>query len=73
MFIQCFCGSEWEFQYQNIWNEVESKLCEKLTTEPLERNGKYVHGKLKKWKERIKKSFHCQDVPYDMIAMQKQC
>ena len=29
---------------------------------------KYVHGKLKTWKESIKTNFHGQDVPYDMCC-----
>ena len=57
---------EWVSQYKKIWNEVESQLFEKLATEPIKREGKYVHGKLKMWKERIKTNFHGQDVPYDM-------
>ena len=53
-------------QYKKIWNEVESQLFEKLTTEPIK--GKYVHGKLKMWKERIKTNFHSQSVPYEMYC-----
>ena len=53
-------------QYKKIWNEVESQLFEKLTTEPIK--GKYVHGKLKMWKERIKTNFHGQSVPYEMYC-----
>ena len=53
-------------QYKKIWNEVESQLFETLTTEPIK--GKYVHGKLKMWKEGIKTNFHGQDVPYDMYC-----
>ena len=37
----------WVSQYKKNWNEVESKLFEKLATEPIKREGKYVHGKLK--------------------------
>ena len=48
-------------QYKKIWNEVESQLFEKLITEPTK--GRYVHGKLKIWKEHKKTNFHCQDVP----------
>ena len=55
-------------QYKKIWNEVESQLFEKLATEPTKGEGKYVHGKLKMWKERIKTNFHGQDVPYDMYC-----
>ena len=53
-------------QYKKIWNEVESQLFEKLATEPIKGEGKYVHDKLKTWKERIKTNFHGQDVPYHM-------
>ena len=53
---------------KKIWNEVESQLFEKLATEPIKREGSYVHGKLKTWKERIKTNFHGQDVPYDMYS-----
>ena len=47
---------------------VESQLFKKLTTEPIKGEGKYMHGKLKKWKERSKTNFHGQDVPYDMYC-----
>ena len=62
-------------QYRNIWNEVESQLFEKLATGPIKGEGKYVHGKLKMWKERIKTNFYDQDVPRctACIAMQRQC
>ena len=56
----------WKTQYEKIWNEVKSHLLEKLVTEPIKREGRYVNGKLKTWKERIKIDFHGQDVPYDM-------
>ena len=54
---------EWMSQYKNIWNEVESQLFEKLSTEPIKREGRYINGKLKTWKERTKtnsmaKTFH---------------
>ena len=52
---------EWISQYKKIWIEVESQLFEKLATEPIK--GKYVHGKLKTWKESIKTNFHGKDVP----------
>ena len=42
-------SKEWVSQYENIWNEVESQRSEKLATEPIKVNGKYVHGKLKIW------------------------
>ena len=57
---------EWMSQYKKIWNEVESQLFEKMATEPIKREGSYVNGKLKTWKERIKTNFHGQDVPYNM-------
>ena len=56
----------WKTQYKKIWNEVESQLFEKMATEPIKREGRYVSGKLKTWKERIKTNFHGQDVPYNM-------
>ena len=49
---------EWVSQYKKIWNEVESQLFEKLATELIKGEGRYIHGKLKTWKERIKTSFH---------------
>ena len=57
---------EWVAQYKKIWNEVESLLYEKMATEPIKREGSYVHGKLKTWKEHLKTNFHGQDVPHDM-------
>ena len=59
---------EWVLQYRNICNEVKSQLFEKLSTEPIKGEGKYVHGKWKMWKERIKTNFHDQNVPYDMYC-----
>ena len=59
---------EWMSQYKNIWNGVESQLFEKLATEPIKREGKYVHGNLKTWKECVKSNFHSQDVPHDMYC-----
>ena len=53
-------------QYKKMWNEVESKLFEKMATEPIKIEGRYFYGKLKTWKERIKTNFHGQDVPYDI-------
>ena len=35
---------EWVSQYKKIWNEVESQLFEKLATELIKGEGKYVHG-----------------------------
>ena len=39
-----------------------------MATEPIKREGRYVNGKLKMWKECIKTNFHGQDVPYDMYC-----
>ena len=38
---------EWVAQYKKIWNKVESQLFEKMATEPIKRQGKYIHGKFK--------------------------
>ena len=48
----------WMAQHEKIWNEVKSQLFKKLVTEPIKGEGKYIHGKLKTWKERIKTNFH---------------
>ena len=56
----------WVSQYKKICDMVESQLFEKMATEPIKEECRYVHGKLKTWKERIKTNFHGQDVPYDM-------
>ena len=45
---------EWVSHYKKIWNEVEPQLFEKLSTESIKGGGKYVHGKLKMLKERMK-------------------
>ena len=37
-----------------------------MVTEPIKREGRYVHGKLKTWKEHIKTNFYGQNVPYNM-------
>ena len=60
---------EWTSQYKKIRNEVESQLFEKLVTEPIKGGRRYVHGKLKTRKERIKTNFHGQDVPYGMYCI----
>ena len=59
---------EWVSQYKKFWNEFESQLFQKLATEPIKREGRYVNGKLKTWKERIKTNFNGQDIPYDMYC-----
>ena len=53
-------------QYKKNWNEVESQLFEKMSTERIKRESRYVNGKLKRWKEHIKTNVHVQDVPYSM-------
>lgn len=57
---------QWVLQYRNIWNEVESQLFGKLTTELIKGVDKYIHDKLKMLKERIKTNFHGQDIPHNM-------
>ena len=37
-----------------------------MATEPIQREGRYVNGKLKTWKECIKTNFHAQDVSCNM-------
>ena len=55
-------ANEWmSTQYKKILSEVGSQLLEKLTTEPIK--GKYVHRKLKMWKELIKTNLRGNDVP----------
>ena len=66
MSFNVFEAKECVSQYRMIWNEIESRLFEKLTMEPIK--GKYVNGKLKMWKEHIKTNFHGQDVPYDIYC-----
>ena len=74
--IQCYTMSfnvsdvtKCALHYKNIWKEVESQLFGKLTIEPVKRECKCFHGKLKTWKERIiKKNFYGQDVPYNMYC-----
>ena len=39
-----------------------------MTAEPIKRDGRYVHGKLKSRKERTKTNVQVQDVPYDMYC-----
>ena len=58
---------EWASRYKIIWNEVESQLFEKMATEPIKGESRYVNGKLKTWKECTKTNFHGQDVSYDII------
>ena len=48
--------------YRNVWNEVELQIFQKLKTESIKGEDKYMLGKLKTWKEHIKTNFHGQDV-----------
>ena len=59
---------EWVPQYKIIWNEVESQLFEKMATQPIKGEVRYVHGNLKMWKKTIKTNFHGQDIPYDLYC-----
>lgn len=61
-------AEEWLLQFRKIQNEVKSQFFENLTKEPMKGGGKYMHGKLKMLKERIK--INGQDVSYhiDCIA-----
>ena len=62
MSFNVFEAREWMSQYKKIWNEVEPYLKKN------DHRIRYVNGKLKTWKERIKTNFHGQDVPYDMYC-----
>lgn len=53
-------------EHRNIWNVVLLKLFEKMTTEPIRVECKYIHVKLKTWKKRIIANFHVQDYQYSM-------
>ena len=64
---------EWVLQYRNIWNGVESQLFEKLTTEPIKGEGKYMHGKLKTWKELLRRIFMVKMFHTTFIGMQRHC
>ena len=37
-------AKEWVSQYKKIWNKVESQLFEKMATEVIKREGRYVNG-----------------------------
>ena len=66
MSFSVFEEKVWKTQYKTIWNEVESQLPEKMETELIKREGRYVNDKFKKWKERIKTNFHGQDMSYNI-------
>ena len=50
----------------SIQNTIQSQLLEKMATEPIKIEGRYVNDKFKTWKECIKINFHGQDVPCNM-------
>ena len=56
----------WKTQHKKIWNEIESHLFEKMATESIKKEGRYVNGKLKTWKECIRTDFDGQDVAYNI-------
>ena len=37
-----------------------------MTTKPIKREGRYINGKFKMWKELINTNAHGQDVPYSI-------
>ena len=45
--------AEGVLHYPNFWNEVEPQLFEKLTTDPIKGEGKYIQGKLKGWSKQF--------------------
>ena len=47
---------------------LSHSYLKKMATEPIKVEGRYVHGKLKTWKECIKTNFHSQDVSCDMYC-----
>ena len=59
---------EWSSQYKKIWDRVDSQLFEKLTTESIYIEEKYIYGKLKTGKDCIKKNFRGQEVSYDVYC-----
>ena len=46
-------------------------LKRNLIRNPIKGEGKYMHSKIKTWKERIKTNFRDQDVLYDMYCKAK--
>ena len=43
--------AEWVQQHKNVWNEVQLQLFEKLATDPIKGEDKYMDGKLKMWEK----------------------
>ena len=62
---------EWAFHYQNIWNGAKLLLFQKLITEPIKGDGKYMNSKINTCKERIKKSFMVKTFHMTCIAIQQ--
>ena len=58
--------NQWVSQCKKIWNAIESQLFQKMATELIKREGRYINSKLKTWKERIKANVYGQDVPHNM-------
>ena len=58
-------SQSWCFTIETFGTRLSSKE-ERLATEAIKGEGKYMYGKLKTWKECIKTNFHDEDVPYDM-------
>ena len=56
----------WKTQYRKIWNEAELQLFEKMRTESIKKDDRYVNGKLNTWKECTKTNFYGQGVPYNI-------
>ena len=71
MSFNVFEALEWVRQYQRNCDEVDLLLLEYLTTKPIKREGKYMLGRFKTWKERINTNFCGQKVSYDMYCNAK--
>ena len=48
---------EWVIYFWNLWNQVESQLFEKLSTESIKGKSKYMHDNLKTQKGCLKTNF----------------
>ena len=63
----------WKAQYKKIWNEVDSQLFEKMMTEQIKGEGRYINGNLKTWKELIKTDFMAKMFHITYTALQRSC
>ena len=63
----------WKAQYKKIWNEVDSQLFEKMMTEPIKGEGRYINSNLKTWKELIKTDFMAKMFHITYTALQRSC